>query len=92
MIDIIVFKETKISISILVKLKRLQWAGHVERKDERRIPKRVMTGLMFGRKRYMDSVKEDSYQLLQCKNWHRRVLNRQDWRSRIKKAQACHGM
>ena len=34
------------------------------------------------RKRWMDSVKEDSYQLLQCKNCQRIALDRQDWRSR----------
>ena len=42
------FKEPE--ISTLVKLKRLQWAGHVQRMDERRIPKRVRTGVMFGRR------------------------------------------
>ena len=64
------FNEPK--ISTLVKLKRLQWAGHVQRMDEERIPNRVMTGVMFGRrpvgkarKRWMDSVKEDIYQLSQ---------------------------
>ena len=35
------FKEPE--ISTLIKLKRSQWAGHVQRMDERRIPKRVMT-------------------------------------------------
>ena len=73
------FKEPK--ISTLVKLKRLQWARHVQGMDEGRIPKRVMTGVMFGRrlvgkpkKRWMDSVKEDSYQHFQSKNWQQRAF------------------
>ena len=41
---------------------------------------RVMTGVMIGRrpvgkprKRWMDSVKEDSYQLLQCKTGNKEL-------------------
>ena len=60
------FKEPE--ISTLVKLKRLQWIGHVQRMNEGRITTRLMTRVMFGRRpvgkprnRWMDSVKEDSY-------------------------------
>ena len=42
------FKEPE--ISTLIKLKRLQWAGHVQRMNEGRIPKRVMTEVMSGRR------------------------------------------
>ena len=86
-------------ISTLVKLKTMQLTGHVQRMDEGRILKRVMTGVMFERrpvskpmKTWMDSVKEDSYQLLQCKNLRQRALDKQDSRSRIKKAQAHQGL
>jgi hypothetical protein len=55
------FKETE--ISIVVKLKRLQWAGHLQRMDEQNLPKRVFTGQKFGKrtvgkrkKRWIDSV------------------------------------
>ena len=52
----------------------------MQKMDEGRIPQRVMTGVMFGRrpvgkprKRWMDSVKEDSCQLLQRKNWQKEL-------------------
>ena len=54
--------------------------------DEGRILERVM----FGRR--VDSVKEENYQLLQCKNWQVRALDRHDSRSRMKRAQAHHGL
>jgi hypothetical protein len=53
----------------------------------------VMAGQMFGKlpvgkpkKRWMDTVKEDSYQILNWGNWEVKSQDRDKWRSRIKKA------
>jgi hypothetical protein len=54
-------------LSKVIKLRRLQWAGHVQRM--------VMAGQVFGKrpvgnpkKRWMDAVKEDIYQTLSWRN------------------------
>jgi hypothetical protein len=54
---------------------RLQWAGHVQRMESQSIPRMAMAGQMFGKrpvgnpkKRWMDAVKEDSYQILNWRN------------------------
>jgi hypothetical protein len=63
-------------LSTVIKLRRLQWAGHVQRLESQSIPRMVMAGQMFGKrpvgkpkKRRMDTVKEYSYQTLKWRNW-----------------------
>jgi hypothetical protein len=58
-------------LSTVIKLRILQWTGHVQRLESQSIPRMVMAGLMFGKrpvgkpkKRWMDAVKGDSYQIL----------------------------
>jgi hypothetical protein len=57
-----------------VKLKRLQWAGHVQRLPLDRIPKKALGATFTGRrpvgkprKRWEDAVQEDAVSLLRCK-------------------------
>jgi hypothetical protein len=56
-----------LELSTVIKLRRLQWAGHVQRMESQSIPKMAMVGQMFGkrpvgkpRKRWLDALKEDS--------------------------------
>jgi hypothetical protein len=86
-------------LSTVIKLKRLQWAGHVQRMESQNIPRMVMAGQVFGKrpvgkpkKRWMDAVKEDSCQILNWRNWEVKAQNRDEWRSRIKKAKARFGL
>jgi hypothetical protein len=58
-----------------------------------------MAGQMFGKrpvgkpkKRGMDAVKEDTYQILRSRNWEVKVQDRDEWRSRIKKTKARFGL
>jgi hypothetical protein len=37
-------------LSAVIKLRRLQWAGHVQRMDSQSIPRLVMAGQMFGKR------------------------------------------
>jgi hypothetical protein len=60
---------------------------------------RVMAGQMFGKrpvgkhkKRWMNTVKEDSYQILKWRNLEVKAQDRDEWRSRIKKAKARLGL
>jgi hypothetical protein len=59
----------------------------------------VMAGHMFGKhpvrkpkKRWMNAVKEDSYQILNWRNWEVKAQVRDEWRSRIKKTKAHFGL
>jgi hypothetical protein len=59
----------------------------------------VMAGQMFGKrpvgkpkKRWMDAVKEDIYQILNWRNWDVKAQDRDEWRLRIKKAKARFGL
>jgi hypothetical protein len=86
-------------LSTVIKLRRLQWAGHAQRVESQTIPRMVMAGQMFGKrtvgkpkKRRMDAVKEDSCQILNCRNWEEKARDRDGWRSRIKKAKARFGL
>jgi hypothetical protein len=86
---------TDIDIVNDVKLRRLQWAGHVIRMPEERIPRRVMMGRLeevrpIGRprKRWMDGVQTDAKGLLNVKNWKAQALDRNEWRHIIGKAKA----
>ena len=64
--------------SKIIKLKRLQWAGHVKRIDEGSIPKRILYGEIGDRRpsgkprrRWEDAVKEDSRQILILTGWRK---------------------
>jgi hypothetical protein len=63
--------------------------------ESQSIPRMVMAGQMFEKrpvgkpkKRWMDTVKADSYQILKWENWEVKAQDRNEWRSRIKKAKA----
>jgi hypothetical protein len=38
------------SLSNIIKLKRLQWAGHVQRMEGKRIPKRILESIFIGKR------------------------------------------
>jgi hypothetical protein len=67
--------------------------------ESQSIPKMAMVGQMFGkrptgkpRSRWLDAVKEDSYQMLKWRDWEVKAEDREEWRSRIKKAKAHFGL
>jgi hypothetical protein len=67
--------------------------------ENQSIPRMAMAGQMFGKrpvgkakKRWMDATKEDSYQILNWRNWEVKAQDRDEWRSRIKKAKARFGL
>ena len=86
-------------ISTLIRLKKLEWAGHVERMDDDKIPKRLLKRHPEGRRppgrprtRWEDSIDADSESLLGLRNWRTRSLNRDDWRRRLREARAQLGL
>jgi hypothetical protein len=71
------YKDVK--VSVFIKLRRLQWAGHVIRMNDERITKKALQQTIYGkrairkpRKRWEDAVWEDS--------WKTKAKDRQFWR------------
>lgn len=92
-----IYKEPEIGTAI--KLRRLQWAGHVQRMEEERIPKKILRERVYGirprerpRQRWEDSVDADSKTLLGVGNWRTRALDRNAWRRYIREAKARYGL
>jgi hypothetical protein len=77
------------------KIRKLEWAGHIIRMEEERIPQKVLNGNFHTtrpvgrpRTRWADVVQRDALQLLGTKGWGRRVANRDKWRRLVREAKA----
>ncbi|PSN56375.1 hypothetical protein C0J52_13974 [Blattella germanica] len=77
-----------------IKLRRLEWAGHVYRMEEHRTPRRIMEGRLYGvrsigrpKDRWTDAVTADSKELLGTVAW-RRAMDRKGCRKIVEKARA----
>ena len=82
-----------------LKLRRLEWAGHIIRIKKERIPKKVLnrnfhTTRPVGRPRtrWADVVQRDALQLLGIRGWRRRVANRDEWKRLMREAKARKGL
>jgi hypothetical protein len=82
-----------------IKIRRLEWAGHIIRMEEKRIPKMVLNGKFHAirpvgrrRTRWADVVQRDALQLLVIRGWRRRATNRDEWRRLVREAKAWKGL
>jgi hypothetical protein len=82
-----------------IKIRRLEWAGHVTRMEEERIPKKVLnenfrTTRPVGRPRtrWADMVQRDALQLLGTRGRRRRATNRDEWRRLVREVKARKGL
>jgi hypothetical protein len=82
-----------------IKIRRLEWAGHIIRMEEERIGKKVLNGgfhttRTVGRPRFRwaDVVQRDALQLLRTRGWRRRGANRDEWRRLVREAKAWKGL
>jgi hypothetical protein len=79
-----------------IRLNRLRWFGHVQRKEENRIPKSVLymnlgTTRLRGRprSRRQDEVREDG-SIVGGEGGQEKVRNREDWKKLLGTARNCH--
>ena len=81
-------------IVTVIKIRRLEWLGHVIRMNETRSVKKVFEGKLEGRRgrgrprlRWIDDV-EDDLRKLGVKRWRVKALDREEWASIIREAKA----
>jgi len=82
-----------------IKIRRLEWAGHIIRMEEERIPKKVLNRNFHAtrpvgrpRTRWADVVQRDTLQLLGIRGWRRRAANRDEWKHLMREAKAWKGL
>jgi len=81
-----------------IKIRRLEWVGHIIRMEER-IPKKVLnrnfhttTPVGRPRTRWANVVQRDALQLPGTRGWRRRATNRDEWRRLVREAKARKGL
>lgn len=87
------YKELR--LSVYVRLRRLQWSGHIQRMQDGRIPKEVLDGQLGGKRpmgkpraRWEDVVGVDAREILGIRNWRGASRDKDEWRRRIEEARA----
>jgi hypothetical protein len=77
-------------IITVIKIRRLEWLGHIIRTDETRSVKKIFEGKLEGRRgrgqprlRWMNDVEDDS-RTLGVKRWRTKVLDRVEWASIVR--------
>jgi hypothetical protein len=82
----------------LIKGQRISRLGHVERMEENRMPKKIFTQELEGRrrrgrprKRWKEEVERD-LQVLGVKRWRELVTDRKKWRDIVRQAKAHSGL
>ena len=81
-------------IVAVIRIRRLEWIGHVIRMNETRCVKKIFEGKLDGRRgrgrprlRWIDNV-EDDLRKLGVKRWRTKALDREEWASIIREAKA----
>jgi hypothetical protein len=81
-----------------IKIRRLEWAGHIMMEEER-IPKKVLNGNFHTtrpmgrpRTRWADVVQRDALQLPGIRGWRRRAANRDERRRLVRETKGRKGL
>jgi hypothetical protein len=76
-----------------IKLRRLEWVGHVHRMQSSRIKKKLVEGRILGgrpegrpRRRWIDAVCQDAREQLGVRRWRWEAEDRKSWRRLIEEA------
>jgi hypothetical protein len=87
------------NVTALTKFRRLQWAGHVIRTEEHRIPKEELQQTINckrrkgqPRKRWKDGVREDAIMLPGTRAWKTKAKDRESWKQRTEEVKTRYGL
>jgi hypothetical protein len=82
----------------LIKGQRISWLGHLERMEEDRMPKKIFTQELQGKRRRVGPRKgwkeevERDVQVLGVRRWRELVIEREKWKDIIRQAKAHSGL
>jgi hypothetical protein len=87
-----------VDLVTLIKLERLQWAGHVQGLPLDRIPKKALRAKFTGgsrpagkpARRWEDGVKVDAASMLRCRDWRLTAQDRKVWGQKLREAMDRH--
>ena len=77
-----------------IKGQRISWLGHLERMEEDRMPKKIFTEELEGRRRsgrWKEEVERD-LQVLGVRRWRELVADRKKWKDIVRQAKAHSGL
>jgi hypothetical protein len=88
------FKEPR--LSVVIRIARLRWAGHVARMDENCMPRRLMyvqpeelRKVGRPRARWEDEFGKDA-RMLGLRSWWATAMNREEWRKLLREAKTLY--
>jgi hypothetical protein len=77
-----------------MKSQRIRWLGHVERTEDKAVPKRMLKGRLYSKSskgrpriRWLDDVESD-LKKMKLKGWKEKMRNREQWRPVVEEAKA----
>jgi hypothetical protein len=80
-----------------IKSQRIRWLGHVERMEDNAMPKRMLKGRLFSKRRkgrprmrWLDDVESDLK--MEVKEWREKMRDRAQWRLVVEGAKAHPGL
>jgi len=81
-----------------LKGQRISWLGHLDRMEEDRMPRKIFTQELEGkrrrgrpRKRWKEEVERD-LQVLEVRRWRELVAHRKKWKDIVRQVRACSGL
>jgi hypothetical protein len=80
-----------------IKSQRIRWLGHVERMEDNAMPKRMLKGRLYSKRRkgslrmrWLDDVESDLK--IEVKGWKDKMRDREQWRLVVEEAKAHPGL
>jgi hypothetical protein len=81
-----------------IESQRLKWLGHVKRTEDNAVPKRMIKGKLYSRRRkgrprlrWLEEVESD-LKRMKVTGWKEKMRNREQWRLAVEEARAHPGL
>jgi hypothetical protein len=80
------------------KSQRIRWLGHVERMEDNAMPKRMLKGRVYSKRkkgrtrmRWLDDIESD-FKKMEVEEWKEKMRDREQWRLVVEEAKAHSGL